>query len=187
MIPQALVLGYHGCEFGLSRRLALGKAELAASNKQDHWLGTGVYFWASDAQRAMEWARQPRLKIRQPSVIGAVIDLGYCLNLTQREAVESVAEAHRNLKQFFTLKGQDLPKNLSNKQRPLDCMVINHLHELRKLKNQREYDSVIGYFAEGESIYEGGELRHQNHLQICVRNPSCILGYFLPKQVIMPR
>jgi hypothetical protein len=55
------------------------------------------------------------------------------------------------------------------------------------LKNQREYDSVIGYFAEGESIYEGGELRHQNHLQICVRNPSCILGYFLPKQVIMPR
>ncbi len=63
----------------------------------------------------------------------------------------------------------------------LDNRVIQSLHFLRKLKNEPAYDTVMGYFAEGRPIYEGAELRHQNHLQICVRNTQSILGYFLPR------
>ena len=56
------------------------------------------------------------------------------------------------------------------------------LHALRAERGLQPFDTVIGYFGEGKPIYEGAELRHQNHLKICVRRPEVILGYFLPPQ-----
>jgi hypothetical protein len=36
-------------------------------------------------------------------------------------------------------------------------------------------------FVEGDVLYEGAGLRHQDHIQLCVRDTSCIVGYFLPR------
>ncbi len=43
------------------------------------------------------------------------------------------------------------------------------------------YQTVRGVFVEGEAAYEGSGFQSKNHLQIAVRDPSCILGYFRPR------
>jgi hypothetical protein len=43
------------------------------------------------------------------------------------------------------------------------------------------YQTVRGFFVEGEELYEGAGLRHQDHIQLCVRDTACIVGFFLPR------
>ena len=35
-------------------------------------------------------------------------------------------------------------------------------------------------FIEGEPVYQDAGFREKNHIQLCVRNPACIKGYFRP-------
>jgi len=63
---------------------------MPSSNDYD-WLGDGIYFWEHNAQRAYDFAvmmsDQPHpsgQKIKKPAVVGAVINLGHCLNLLDR-------------------------------------------------------------------------------------------------------
>ena len=43
------------------------------------------------------------------------------------------------------------------------------------------YQTVRGFFVEGQELYEGAGLRHQDHIQLCVRDTACIVGFFLPR------
>ena len=43
------------------------------------------------------------------------------------------------------------------------------------------YQTVRGFFVEGEALYEGAGLRNQDHIQLCVRDTACIVGFFLPR------
>ena len=38
--------------------------------------------------------------------------------------------------------------------------------------------------SESVSIYEGAGVSELNHIQICVRDVSCILGYFRPIELV---
>lgn len=42
------------------------------------------------------------------------------------------------------------------------------------------YDSVRGVFEEGLEPYPGSAFKEKTHIQVCVRNPNCIKGYFAP-------
>lgn len=59
-------------------------------------------------------------------------------------------------------------------------MVFNSLHRLREEGKEPPYDTVRGLFWEGEPLYDNAGVRQGNHIQICVRDPDCILGYFRP-------
>lgn len=183
MMPHGLVLGFHGCELATARSLALGESELEPSRNGCDWLGEGRYLWVNDMIRGKEWGEERKPRLKSPSVVGVIVELGRCLNLSQRESVEAVAAAFQDLRKTYAFQGRlnEFPKN-QGKKRVLDHRVMEHLHYLREIDGKPPYDTVIGYFAEGDPIYEGGDLRHQNHLQVCVRNPDCILGCFLPKQ-----
>jgi hypothetical protein len=50
-------------------------------------------------------------KIKKPGVLGAVIDLGNCLNLTEVEALELVKGAHLAYKQLCVASGVAMPQN----------------------------------------------------------------------------
>jgi len=54
------------------------------------------------------------------------------------------------------------------------------VHDLRNQRNFPPFDSVAAYFVEGEELYPGAAVQALDHVQICVRNPLQILGYFLP-------
>ena len=84
--------------------------------------------------------------------------------------------------------GVKLPQNRGKSKdndyllRDLDCAVIEQIHEMRKEENELPYDAVRGLFQEGRPIYDGSGFSEKTHIQICIRNPNCIKGYFIPKQ-----
>lgn len=183
MIRASLAIGYHGCARQLAEAVVLGKTPLQASRNSHDWLGHGIYFWQDDPKRAAIWADKSMRESSEPAVLGAIIDLGNCLNTSQVVCGELLTEAFAELTQSFEEYGIALPKNRGRgwANRQLDCAVFEHLHELRARKNQQSYDTVVGYFPEGGSIYPGAAVRQFDHVQICVRNEAKILGYFLPR------
>lgn len=64
--------------------------------------------------------------------------------------------------------------------RNLDHAVIEFLHESRKIQKLPPFDTVRAAFWEGNDLYPNAGFKEKNHIQICVRNPNCIKGYFRP-------
>lgn len=187
-----VVLGFHGCDKEVAEKVLNSTTEhlLPSTNDYD-WLGNGIYFWQNDPIRAYEWAEQSHnrnpAKVNEPFVIGAVIDLGSCLDLCERESIISLQEAYASLKAISKILDYKIKKNKMpdkggfNLIRPLDCSVIEFLHQETEMRDI-SYDTVVGYFQEGEDAFEGAGIKEKSHIQICVRNTDCIKGYFLPRE-----
>lgn len=190
-----LVLGFHGCDASLAEKVVLGDAMLNRSNHNYDWLGPGIYFWENNFLRAKQWAEDNVKKggssINKPGVLGAYVDLGFCLDLTDSESLQQLKVAYDALSKSIELTELALPVNtdpISVKPkdriiRKLDCAVIQTLHILRKESNLPQYDSVRGVFWEGEDLYPGAGFKEKNHIQIAILNPNCIKGFFLPRDV----
>lgn len=181
----SLILGFHGCDKFTWDKVITGGECLSPSTNDYDWLGTGIYFWEHDPLRAMEWAEEQGRDNSKyvPSVIGAVIDLGRCLNLLERRSIRDVLDAHDS---YISLtKPEERLENKSGpdkKARYLDCSVIEIVHRLRESRGFSPYDSVRGLFPEGKELYPYAGFREKTHIQICIRNPDCILGYFDPRE-----
>lgn len=158
-----------------------------SENKYD-WLGNGIYFWENSYQRAYDWARKNE-NYKEPTVIGAVIDLGQCLNLTDYHSSEILHKGYEILKVRSDILGTPLPSNgKKNKNddvllRDLDCAVIQQIHEFNREQGKRSFDSVRGVFIEGGEAYPGSEFREKTHIQLCIMNPNCIKGFFKPRSM----
>lgn len=168
-----------------------GNAELKPSINEFDWLGHGIYFWESDPRRALEYARwrAGRAELQNPAVVGAIIDLRQCLDLTNRQDLELVQVAYEEYVKEQKLAGLALPQNRSKRSDPtgdlllryLDCAVINHLHHMLAVTDDKQQmDTVRGMFSEGGALYPGAGFQSKSHTQIVVRNPECIIGYFKP-------
>lgn len=66
--------------------------------------------------------------------------------------------------------------------RDLDCAVIQAIHDFHEEKGIKPYDSIRAAFWEGKELYNTAGFKEKNHIQICIRDPKCIIGYFLPRQ-----
>lgn len=130
-----------------------------------------------------------RGRIQEPAVIGAVIDLGFCMDMTDSNYLDFLKEAYNVCAIRYQDARQPLPENKiignSNDKilRRLDCAVIQIAHELAKKYGGRDFDSVKGVFWEGVELYPNAGFREKNHIQLCICNPNCIKGYFLPKTI----
>jgi hypothetical protein len=184
MASKTIVLGYHGCDRSTALKVVSGQEELKPSKNPYDWLGDGVYFWEDSCSRAIKWAKDDCSgKIKTPAVLGAMIDPGNCLNLIDAEHLSIVKAAHTayiNLCETSGLsplanKGKDL------RARFLDRAVMQTLHGLREKDKSPSFDTVRAFFVEGEPLYETSGLRSLDHVQMCVRNLECIVGYFLPR------
>ncbi len=185
-----LVIGFHGCSQETYKEVIYYCQELRASNNVYDWLGNGIYFWENNLARAKEWAE--RRYGDDAAVIGAVIDLGYCLNLTDSASEEILRDGYRTLELLCKDAGIDMPKNrrsLKTKDillRDLDCAVIQTIQRthVADANNEDEsgFDSVRGVFVEGDEPYPGSAFCSKTHIQICVCNPNCIKGYFAPRE-----
>jgi hypothetical protein len=181
-LASSFVLGYHGCEKAVGERI-LGGEPFKQSNNDYDWLGPGIYFWEANPLRGLDFARAARKRrtssIKQPFVIGAVISLGLCLDLTTAAGVEQVRAAHRNLSGLAAASRVELPQNSPDGLlRRLDCAVIQMVHTIRRDRNDQAVDTVKGVFLEGRPIYEGSGFYERTHIQIAVRNHDCIKGVF---------
>jgi hypothetical protein len=184
---------------------------LAPSEEIYDWLGHGIYFWEGSESRAMEWARSKHERgiIEKPAIIGAIIRLGNCLDLLDDRSIKHVSTTYDILDEEFSKIGKPLPKNRVldangiSFRRELDCKVIQRLHELNNesiaaslnlktttgsrnkklIQTHPDFiDSIRGMFPEGDELYPLAGFRASNHIQLCIVNPNCVLGYFKPKE-----
>jgi hypothetical protein len=181
-LSTSFVLGYHGCDRKVGETLLLNQPFQQSENDYD-WLGHGIYFWEANPDRAQQWALEQvgRGKISDPYVVGAVIDLGFCLDLTTSNGIHVVEGGYRGLCEKLDEAKVSLPSNSGGKDnvlRRLDCAVINYLHLLRRKDNTRPFDSVRGLFPEGGELYANSGFKDKTHIQICVRNQENIHGVF---------
>jgi hypothetical protein len=88
------------------------------SNNDYDWLGPGIYFWEANPVRGLEFAGEARRNgVGEPFVVGAVIDLGWCLDLTTTAGTELVATAHQTLVADAGAAGLTLPTNSADRLR----------------------------------------------------------------------
>lgn len=191
---SGLILGFHGCDKSVRDKIVSVKGEIVKPSDNDYdWLGGGAYFWENNYERAVDYVNKlhknppdgKTSKIKEPAVLGAVIDLGFCLDLLDSEFLKILQTSYNTLCESLLRENKPIPKNKHPKDckdlliRKLDCAVIELIHALN---NGKEYDSVRGVFFEGEDLYENAGFKERNHIQIAIRNPNCIKGYFIPRE-----
>lgn len=189
-IPK-IVLGYHGCDISTFFNVLFKGDKLNPSKNKYDWLGNGIYFWENSYSRAIQWAESEseRGRYSEPAVIGAVINLRNCLDLTDSKNYDILREGFKILGQICKKSGEEMPKNVKQNddddtiiRRNLDCRVIETIHDFNRQNNYPYFDSVRGVFSEGKPVYPNTNLRDKTHIQISIRNEDCIIGYFIPNE-----
>ena len=182
-IPN-IVFGYHGCDEKVGRAVINGDTQLKPSENDFDWLGHGVYFWDGAPNRAWQFANEQKARgvLKTPFVIGAILDLKNCMDLLD-------VNHHQALLTTYEIMNTEFPdemEKLSNKGgkdkvlRYLDCAVFIKLHSFIQEENDTPIDSIRCAFEEGKPSFPGSGILDKTHIQICVRNPACVKGYFLP-------
>ena len=175
----------------MAEKLLAGETFKPSQNDYD-WLGPGIYFWEANPLRGLEFAEELKAlprgpNINQAAVVGAIVELGLCLDLTTSAGVQHVRSAHRQLVEIAAKADFPLPQNSPDLlRRNLDCAVIRLLHEIRESSGEQAIDSVRGVFLEGKPIFPDSGFYEKTHVQICVRNPHCIKGVFRVPNHLMP-
>jgi hypothetical protein len=183
-----LIIGFHGCDQHIKDALIGKGLRMNPSVKSHDWLGNGCYFWENNYERALDFAQNPpgRKIIKHPAVVGAVIELQFCLDLLDTAYLNMVKDSYTRFVTAARKLKTDLPVNKTTGQskdlliRNLDCSVIENVHYERTQEKLKPFDSVRGVFVEGEELYPGAGFNAKNHIQLCVRNPNCIKGFFDP-------
>jgi hypothetical protein len=180
-----IVIGYHGCTSTTAARILDGEAFSPSNNDYD-WLGHGVYFWEHGPDRAVRFIREKlrREKRREkPAVVGAVLQLGLCFDLLDTCFTGDLAQIHQKFVASLSSVGRALPQNEGSapdlKLRYLDCTMLNwYLSGLQA--DGLTYQTVRGCFTEGGPAFPGSGIERESHIQIAVRDPSCVIGVFRP-------
>ncbi|HCM6216307.1 MULTISPECIES: hypothetical protein [Klebsiella] len=186
------VYGFHGIDKRAALRILLQKDNFIHSNNSYDWLGNGVYFWENNYARAIQYAEEDKKrrnsKVKTPFVLGAVIDLGHCLDLLDQKYIDFLKVAYDDMISSLIASGSPIPQNAAFgksdfdfMRRELDCAVIRYACNIAK-EAGTPFDSVRAAFLEGNPLYDGAKFYEKNHIQIAVINPDCIKGIFLPRE-----
>lgn len=184
-LSTSFILGYHGCDAETAEKLLRNEPFQPSTNEYD-WLGHGIYFWETNPDRAIDWARERApatgaAPANQPAVVGAIVDLGFCLDLISSNGINTVEDIYSEYETVTTASGAKIARNSGGKDhtsRNLDCAIITYLHAVRERDNEPPFDTVRGVFLEGAPIFRNSGFRQKTHIQICVRNPATIKGVF---------
>jgi hypothetical protein len=191
------IIAYHGCDFEVGAKVVNGEiAHLAPSNNPYDWLGDGIYFFEEDLRRAQYFsiaaaaAPEKHLSAKPiivPSAIGAVLKLGNCLDLSKQSGIDEFRQAYNDLEsgkgpeQVLPVNKQSGPGDEEGILHNLDRAVINFIHGQRIKEGKLPYDTVRGFFFQGKPVFSTSAIAQLSHVQIAVRNTSCIFGYFHPQ------
>ena len=76
-----LIIGFHGCDESVVRKVVSGEEDLIPSTNDYDWLGNGIYFWENNEARALQWAKElakrKNSSVKTPAVIDAIIDSSF--------------------------------------------------------------------------------------------------------------
>jgi hypothetical protein len=192
LVNQGLVIGYHGCDESVRDQLVdRSLPHLFQSKNPYDWLGDGIYFFENDYDRALHFAnmaaRYPNKKLTRgridtPSVVGAVIRLGTCWDLSTTSGMQLFKNVHARMTEVGIQPKHNKAADANDEDlilRPFDRAIINTGNALFDSERQ-SYDSMRALYSQGKSVIDGSGFKELTHVQIAIRNPRCILGYFTP-------
>jgi hypothetical protein len=200
-----LIIGFHGCDEAICHSLINNPDNIQISQQPFDWLGHGMYFWENNYERALSWAleKQRRGKINKSAVIGAIISLGNCCDFLDSKNTRILESNYFQMKSSCKKSAEILPENkdVANDEhkdkllRYLDCAVIEFMHKridkkaasdvfTKGFSDYQLFDSVRGAFMEGGPAFKGSDISKKSHIQIAIRNPNCIKGFFLPRREV---
>lgn len=188
-----IVLGYHGCPVERSEAVEFTRGLIAGTNRVEDWkqsgndydwLGRGVYFWEFGIHRARQWAGP------NGEVIGALIQLGNCFDLTDPGCEQLLKKTYDMVASTFKERAIPLPNNemSGGMRRNLDKLIMDQTMAIgdttadRNIRPDTKFQTIRCAFEEGEEAFPGSKLRSQTHIQIAVRDIRCILGVFRPRE-----
>lgn len=179
---QDPITGYHAGSRRILEDIVHRNLKMVWSTEDREWLGHGVYFWASYGH-AERWVnigyQQGWWGSDGPAILAADISLRNCLNLTDTSSTPYMDAAAQQVQAICYSLGVPVPQNermidgvpVENK---LDCAIINQVHQNQHLKGQPSFDTVIHAFSSGAQYLPGSTFRKEAHIQLAVRNHSCI-------------
>jgi hypothetical protein len=123
--------------------------------------------------------------VERPAVVGALLQLGNCFDLMDTRCTADLEDAFPSFVAMCEREGWPVPINggitpdLLLRRR--DCAVINFCLENLQRRGDVLYDSVRCGFREGAPVFDGSGIFTKSHVQLAIRNESCILGSFRPR------
>lgn len=194
-----LLIGFHGCDEETCYKLLHQPDQIIISRRPYEWLGHGMYFWENNFKRAWQWAQHKEHlgHIKKAAVVGAILHLRNCFDLLDSKYIGILRDHYQSWANFQRILNLPLITNTSpagsikkdKVVRSLDCAVIEFMHKLilwehRQQPHTQLFNSVRGVFTEGKRIYKNAGFYDKSHIQICIRNPNCILGFFHPRKEV---
>jgi len=193
-----LLVAYHGCDIVTRDLLVTGRTTLKDSKNDYDWLGSGIYFFEGDAERALSFAEaasvQPERRytaspVVTPAVVGAVLCVQRTLDMTTKQGLLEFADASVQLARVWDAQGVEqnrrpcnVPPNENDGDvllRKLDNAVIEFIHASRE-EIEPGYQMVRGAFRQGPELALHSGFHKDSHIQLAVRDRACIVGWFLP-------
>lgn len=204
-----IVLAYHGCDITTRDRLVRGEIEPRISSNQYDWLGDGMYFFEGDPSRALKLAQNShdnpnqlltRKAIATPAAVGAILEVERWFDLTTQVGIENFTHAAQAVIDGSANGGTPPPVNKPAFEgdedllhRAFDKAACDMVHTLRKYVHEQAlhnkdtaaiiasapYQAARGAFEQGGFIADGSSICVDTHIQIAVRDLSCIKGWFL--------
>ena len=120
-----------------------------------------------------QWAREQHAA--SPAVVATEIKLGKCLDLGDTLFTGLLSQSYDGTVELYRRSGWQMPKNEGREQklRRLDRLVIDRLIDASADRGI-VYQTVRCPFEEGEPVYSGGMIKEQSHVQIAVRDKTCL-------------
>lgn len=111
----SIVYGFHGLDKTAAYKILTQKDEFRHSDNDFDWLGYGIYFWENNLERAKQYAevdsKRTNSSIKDPFVLGAVIELGNCLDLMDQKHIDFIKIAYEQMVNDLTSEGKKIPIN----------------------------------------------------------------------------
>jgi len=111
-----------------------------------------------------------------------MIRLGSCFDLLDPENVKDLGLYHQSFCRRLAESGRSLPVNVMARKR-LNCAVFEFAYSWLE-QDQEAFDTCRAVFVpttKADRIWDGSGINAHAHIQVCVRNPECILGTWLVK------
>lgn len=204
-----IVLAYHGCDITTRDGFVRGEIQPRISSNLYDWLGDGLYFFEGDWNRAFKLAQfshdhpdllLTRKPIATPAVVGAVLDVDRWLDLTTQAGIADFTHAARAVVSGSAANGRPPPVNKAAfdgdqdlLHRAFDKAACDLVHAFRKMSHDdalvemdagaiiasAPYQAARGAFEQGGLVSDGSSICADTHIQIAVRDLTCIKGWFL--------
>ncbi len=161
---------------------------------------------ASNAHPEKQYTRAP---IATPAVVGAVLDVSRWLDMTTQEGINHFLSGYQSLNAAYEKNGKEIPENRAASEddsdvilRELDREVFNMIHAQRDIQQKRwleaqfsgkptdllptpPFQAVRAAFSQGKPVARSSAFSAHSHVQIALRDSSCIKGWFLPRGQIL--